>query len=492
MADAVPGADPPPVWSTHLDGAEVTSVSQQGWDRIIEIGLKPRGLYSTEGLRLVFEATGRNGNIVLVREGDSRIIAVLRRVTRQMSRFRTVVPGALYSRPPSSGAPPGLWADDPGIRDALTGDVSEREVFCLLEGVGPVTARALIREARASGTGVHRQASLLASALLKGEFHHWMGPDGPLPIRLGPGTPIEDPLTPKEPPPEASPGMPAGIEVLRHLAEKEMTRLERKIGKLEEVLDNLVPADRYRLWAELLLSAGSGRKRGVESIDLTDWEGNLHTIPLRKSRTLQENAARYFRKAGSASKEAAHLESLLKSTRRQLSELSNLLESGDGDAQERLAGLLEVCRRSRTGKAPGDPVEVILSGGWRCFAGRNAAGNDRVTFRIGRRGDYWFHARGTAGAHVVLKMEGRGEEPPSAVIREAAAVAASRCGSPSGVVPVDYTRVQYVRKPKGGKPGQVVYTREKTLFIDLDRQMPMVLDSVHGDESALEGESSES
>jgi predicted ribosome quality control (RQC) complex YloA/Tae2 family protein len=309
---------------------------------------------------------------------------------------------------------------------------------------------------------------------------------------MGPGEPIEDPLAPADPSLEPFRGVSEGIEALRHRAETEMARLQRKIGRLEEVRDSLVPAERYRLWAELLLSVKPGRKRGAESIDLTDWEGNLHTIPLRKSRTLQENAARYFRKAGSASTEAAHLENLLQSTGRQLSELRDLLESGDSDALQKLAGLLEVCRRSRTGRSPGGPVELVLSGGWRCIAGRNAAGNDRVTFRIGRRGDYWFHARGTAGAHVVLRMDGRGEEPPPAVLREAAAVAASRCGSRSGVVPVDYTRVQYVRKPKGGRPGQVVYTREKTLFIDLDRPMPMVLDSVHGDQSMKEGERSES
>jgi predicted ribosome quality control (RQC) complex YloA/Tae2 family protein len=32
-------------------------------------------------------------------------------------------------------------------------------------------------------------------------------------------------------------------------------------------------------------------------------------------------------------------------------------------------------------------------------------------------------------------------------------------------VPVDYTWVKYVRKPRGAKPGFVTYTHEKTLFV---------------------------
>ena len=88
---------------------------------------------------------------------------------------------------------------------------------------------------------------------------------------------------------------------------------------------------------------------------------------------------------------------------------------------------------------------------------------------IGKRGDYWFHARGIPGAHVVLKLDGRVDNPSAEVILEAAVAAARGSGVSSGVVPVDYTRVQYVSRIRKGKPGQVIYKREKTIFVDLDR-----------------------
>ena len=32
-------------------------------------------------------------------------------------------------------------------------------------------------------------------------------------------------------------------------------------------------------------------------------------------------------------------------------------------------------------------------------------------------------------------------------------------------MPVDYTLVKYVKKPSGAKPGMVIYTNQKTLFV---------------------------
>ena len=70
---------------------------------------------------------------------------------------------------------------------------------------------------------------------------------------------------------------------------------------------------------------------------------------------------------------------------------------------------------------------------------------------------------------MVLKLDGKTDNPPGEIILEAAVEAARRCGASSGVIPVDYTRVQYVNRIRKGKPGQVVYTREKTVFVDLDK-----------------------
>jgi hypothetical protein len=471
LADLPPREPMQGCWDEHVRGASVVSVGQQGTDRVLEIGLRPAALYGAEGSVLVLEATGRDGNLVLVRSRDGRILAALRKVSGRMSRFRTVAPGAEYRPPPPSGAALPEWCREAGIRDALSGRVTESDVYSMLEGVGPVTARALIAEAGARGTSVHDQVCRLADALREGRFRHWMGPDGPLPIELGPGNPIDDPLLAPgregAGPGRASGGTPAAAEFL-----EEAGRLGKRISKLEEVIRGLVPGEVYRRWGELILSAGGGRKRGQRTLEVTDWEGVNQTIPLRESRTLVENAGRYFRKAANASVEREHLEASLEEARTRLAAVEKVLSGDGGGAADLLRGTAGRSRRQAGGGRERKLLEIALGGGWRCMAGRNAADNDRVTFEAGKKGDYWFHARGTSGAHVVLKMDGRGGPPPARVVRAAAAVAASRSGISSGVVPVDYTEVQHVRRTRGGRPGQVVYTREKTLFIDLDRKSP--------------------
>ena len=98
--------------------------------------------------------------------------------------------------------------------------------------------------------------------------------------------------------------------------------------------------------------------------------------------------------------------------------------------------------------------------------GRNDWENDLLTRRAHPE-DFWFHAQGCPGSHVVLKREGRKADPGKRTLEEAAGVAAywSKART-SKTVPVNYTLKKYVRKPRRAKPGSVLIQREKTLFVE--------------------------
>ena len=106
-----------------------------------------------------------------------------------------------------------------------------------------------------------------------------------------------------------------------------------------------------------------------------------------------------------------------------------------------------------------------LPGGWTVLAGRTEDDNDALSLRIARPNDYWFHAHGVPGSHVILQGED-GLEPDKATLKLAAAVAAyhskARAG---GVVPVSCTKAQNVSKPRGAKPGTVQIRKETTLKV---------------------------
>jgi predicted ribosome quality control (RQC) complex YloA/Tae2 family protein len=84
---------------------------------------------------------------------------------------------------------------------------------------------------------------------------------------------------------------------------------------------------------------------------------------------------------------------------------------------------------------------------------------------VAAQNDVWLHAHGYPGAHVILRREGRKEEPSGQTLEEAAGVAAYWSkGKTARHVPVVYTLAKYVSRPRGGRPGQAVMKREKTVM----------------------------
>jgi predicted ribosome quality control (RQC) complex YloA/Tae2 family protein len=104
--------------------------------------------------------------------------------------------------------------------------------------------------------------------------------------------------------------------------------------------------------------------------------------------------------------------------------------------------------------------EYTLPGDWTVLVGRSDADNDRLSLRIARPDDWWFHVRGMPGSHVILQTKS-GTEPNREILKQAAAIAAyyskARTG---GVVTVAATRARYVSKPRGAKPGTVQIRKE--------------------------------
>ena len=108
--------------------------------------------------------------------------------------------------------------------------------------------------------------------------------------------------------------------------------------------------------------------------------------------------------------------------------------------------------------------EYALPGGWTVLAGRTDADNDRLSLKVARPDDWWFHVRGLPGSHVILQV-GK-SDPDKATLEAAAAVAAwhskARHG---GVVAVSCTRARFVKKPRGAKPGTVTIRKETVLKV---------------------------
>ncbi len=105
--------------------------------------------------------------------------------------------------------------------------------------------------------------------------------------------------------------------------------------------------------------------------------------------------------------------------------------------------------------------------GYRILVGRNNRQNDTLTLKTASKQDLWLHVQNITGSHVIV--ESFGGEIPQGTIEEAALIAAYNSSARgSSLVPVDYTLVKYVKKPAGAKPGMVIFTNNKTLYVTPD------------------------
>lgn len=113
------------------------------------------------------------------------------------------------------------------------------------------------------------------------------------------------------------------------------------------------------------------------------------------------------------------------------------------------------------------PIEYMSSDGYRILVGRNNRQNDMLTLKTASKQDLWLHVQNITGSHVIV--ESFGGEVPQETIEEAALIAAYNSSARgSSLVPVDYTLVKYVKKPAGAKPGMVIFTNNKTLYVTPD------------------------
>ena len=111
------------------------------------------------------------------------------------------------------------------------------------------------------------------------------------------------------------------------------------------------------------------------------------------------------------------------------------------------------------------PTELTIDG-FTILVGKNNKQNDYLTCRIAKSSDLWFHTKDIHGSHVVLKLN-KNKTATDSIIYKCATIAAYYSKAKlSQNVPVDYTYIKYVRKPNGAKPGMVIYTNNKTLYVN--------------------------
>ena len=253
----------------------------------------------------------------------------------------------------------------------------------------------------------------------------------------------------------------------------------KKVRKLAGELEGAPDPGPVRAVGDLILAHMHRVRRGASEVTLPGFAGEEVTVELDPALAPQENAARYYDRAGRAERARKRLPGLIREAETHAAVLDDLLRrirAGEATSEEIRAVLPEEQIRARTdagAQGPSLPYRTYrTSGGLEVRVGRGSRHNDDLTFRHSHTNDIWLHARHTAGAHVILRWHGEGS-PPSRDLQEAAGLAALHSKArTSGSVPVDWTRRKYVRKPRKAPPGRVLVDRAKTVFVEPDPSLP--------------------
>ena len=268
--------------------------------------------------------------------------------------------------------------------------------------------------------------------------------------------------------------------------DRQLDRLERRIGHVEEDLERAENAEQYKRRGELLQSAWGDVEKGADQVEVPDFyeQGQPPVeIPLDPSKTLQENIEHYFHEYKRYTKATDRILERLEESERELRALREARE--EFERLEDVEDVLELrSRLGREGLLPAPTSDAAGSGrpgerkpyrefqagsGAQILVGRGAEDNDTVSTAVARGRDMWLHARDFAGAHVILRMEKKLDAPRGQDLLDAATLAAwFSKGRRDTLVDVTYTRAKYVRKPKGFPPGRVTVADASTIAVRIE------------------------
>ena len=263
--------------------------------------------------------------------------------------------------------------------------------------------------------------------------------------------------------------------LLAHLREH-LRRSQRAAAALRGTVQGVSRAEEYQATGTLLLSHLQEIPAGARRVELADG-GRRVSILLDPRLHPVQNAQAYFDKAkharSAALKDRRRLSELTRQTElveRLLSDLQQVqtMEDLTRRLNEHAADLQSLGVRAQPGQQERPVFRTFtVDGGFEVWAGRNSANNDLLTFRHARPDDLWFHARGTSGSHVILRVRSAPGEPGKRAREQAASIAAYYSTMRKArLVPVSVTQRKYVRKPRGAHAGTVVIEREKVIFAE--------------------------
>lgn len=471
----------------HLSSARLIDIKQPSLERISELYFSATNeMGDTVILTLLVELIGNQANVILLKDG--KILDSLKHSDVETSK-RLILPGATYEYPESLEKQNPLTTDLTEVLNENYSDIS-KVLLNNVEGFSPLICREIEYKS---------QKSALKSAFLS-VIDDIKTNNKPVLVLNTDKTALDYSYTEinqygnnfenkvfdsfsllldtfyteKDTVSRINSAAHDIIKLVNNL----ICRTEKKLALRLKELEKCKDRENLRIYGELIKANLHLIENGSSFAEVVNYyDENLESvrIPLNPALSPSKNADKYFKDYKKTYTAEQTLSALTKEDREELiyfdsvldniSRSKTLAEIAEIRAELAEAGYLRTIYNQKPKKStvPSLQEEISIEG-YRILIGKNNIQNDYITTKLASKKDLWFHTKNIPGSHVVVLCDG--ENLSDETILFAATLAAKNSKAANSTnVPVDYTPIKFVKKPAGAKPGMVIYTTNKTVYV---------------------------
>jgi len=507
----------------QLKGGKILDIKHPDFDRILHFIIRPYQKFGkVQNKILVAEFMGKHGNLILLEENKT-IETSIKLIDSNINRYREIMHGKLYVPPPSQNKLNPLKINREGFLNIFYSPSVENKdlnFWKLIQnsfiGIGPQSAKEVVLQANLSLEKDISNASKADLEILWTSFdrivtnikNHNFQPVlflDPQSKKIKAWSIIDSVQFPKyhkrtfnkansclkslftelEKEREILSIQNKVVRIIR----KNLVKINNKISDCQKKLEEVKNCEKYKIYGELIKANLANIKRGnteITAINFYSHHQENITIPLNNKLTPLENARLYFKKYRKTKDSFQIISEQLKNNQLKFTQLAELqkLYKQDSNSLSNLHkiynNLIKLGWAKKTTspfKKPKKeknrllPAKYISKDGWEIYVGKNNQQNDFLTLKLASGNDTWLHAKNIQGSHVIIKNKGGKQSLPLGTLIQAANLAAyfSKAKKENKVL-VDYTLKKHLKKPKNARPGMVIYSHEKSLWIKIDSE----------------------
>ena len=490
----------------YIGSGKFTKIWQPGLERIIHFEIEHLNEMGDLCRKdLIVEIMGKHSNIIFC-DDKGMIIDSIKHVSAQMSSIREVLPGRNYFIPATSEKYDPLIISERDFKVSVCTRPMPlaKALYMTLTGISPLIAEEICHRSslessqsanslsESEQTHLYHIFSMLMDNVRTGHFSPLIIYNGKEPVEFSsvPLTQYQD-FTSLE--------YTAVSDVLEtyYAAKNAITRIRQRSADIRRIVQTALERDykkydlqlrqlkdtekreKYKVYGELINAYGYGLEPGAKKLDALNYYTNeMISIPLDPTMTPQENARKNFDRYNKLKRTCEALQKLTVETKEAIEHLESIRTALDiALSEEDLVQIKEeltqygYIRRKHAGKKvkiTSRPLHFLSGDGYHIYVGKNNFQNEELTFKFASGNDWWFHAKGAPGSHVIVKNPDGGEMPDRTYEEAARLAAHYSANSEAEKTEIDYVQKKHVKKVNGKLPGFVIYHTNYSMLIDSD------------------------